>query len=627
MTIKEFAALAGVSISTVSKIMNGKDETISSRTREHVLSLAKEYNYTPYASSVTPFTKTLTVGIIFRDLKKTGHMMPGILSAAMDHGYSVLLRESADSPEAELKNITAMEAAHVDGILWDPVSEENAEYVRRLNRAGIPFLYIDAAADGARPDFRKMGYAAAKALIDRNHTKIACIAGYSPSDKSFYQGYRDCLFESGLSLNDALVFPDADELPASSIANHLISGVVIADYSQALRLFRTMDALCYSIPEDLSVITLKEDAEAASIYPQISAITIPYAEYGQYLTEALIARLEKRTSPQPAPLRPRLNGSYSISIPADFHRERILSIGSINIDTYLNFDELPRTGRTVTSSDSTSYPGGKSLNQAVGAAKLGHNVSIIGHVGDDEDSDMIFRMLRDLHIDSYGLKRSRGSSTGKAYIFVQRNGDSMISILSGANSTVQACDIEKNERLFAEASYCLIQTEIPMEAVLRAAELAKKHKLPTVLKPSSCTHLPDELLSSIDIIIPNTEELFLICPEGTSIREKAEILLQKGVQTVIVTQGGDGCSIFEPDSFCHIPAADFLPVDNSGAADAFISALVSYLLYGYDIISAAKIAVYAAGFSITRQGVSTALVDKSTLEAYLQMKEPLLLNK
>lgn len=203
----------------------------------------------------------------------------------------------------------------------------------------------------------------------------------------------------------------------------------------------------------------------------------------------------------------------------------------------------------------------------------------------------------------------------------------MISILSGANSTVQACDIEKNERLFAEASYCLIQTEIPMEAVLRAAELAKKHKLPTVLKPSSCTHLPDELLSSIDIIIPNTEELFLICPEGTSIREKAEILLQKGVQTVIVTQGGDGCSIFEPDSFCHIPAADFLPVDNSGAADAFISALVSYLLYGYDIISAAKIAVYAAGFSITRQGVSTALVDKSTLEAYLKMKEPLLLNK
>ena len=67
MTIKEFALLAGVSVSTVSKIMNGKDASISARTREHVLKLAKEYNYVPYASAAAPTTRTLTMGVIFQN--------------------------------------------------------------------------------------------------------------------------------------------------------------------------------------------------------------------------------------------------------------------------------------------------------------------------------------------------------------------------------------------------------------------------------------------------------------------------------------------------------------------------------------------------------------------------------
>ena len=67
MTIKEFALLAGVSVSTVSKIMNGKDASISARTREHVLKLAKEYNYVPYASATAPTTRTLTMGVIFQN--------------------------------------------------------------------------------------------------------------------------------------------------------------------------------------------------------------------------------------------------------------------------------------------------------------------------------------------------------------------------------------------------------------------------------------------------------------------------------------------------------------------------------------------------------------------------------
>lgn len=88
----------------------------------------------------------------------------------------------------------------------------------------------------------------------------------------------------------------------------------------------------------------------------------------------------------------------------------------------------------------------------------------------------------------------------------------MISILSGANSQVCPGDITAAERLFDGACCCLIQTEIPMEAVLTAASMAKRYGLMTVLKPSSCGPLTEELLKNIDVAVPNAEELSMICP-------------------------------------------------------------------------------------------------------------------
>lgn len=131
-------------------------------------------------------------------------------------------------------------------------------------------------------------------------------------------------------------------------------------------------------------------------------------------------------------------------------------------------------------------------------------------------------------VDTIGIKRSKGQKTGQAYIFVQEDGDSMITIMSGANNSITPQDIINNERLFTNASFCMMQTEIPMEAVIKAAELAKKHGLTTVLKPSACTFLPTKLLKLIDILVPNLDELNEICPSSDSMEEKTSFLLSKG---------------------------------------------------------------------------------------------------
>ena len=94
--------------------------------------------------------------------------------------------------------------------------------------------------------------------------------------------------------------------------------------------------------------------------------------------------------------------------------------------------------------------------------------------------------------------------------------------------------------------------------------------------------------------------------------------MQKGVKTVIVTLGSEGCYVCSRDCSMHIPAAPFEPVDTTGAADAFIAALAVFLSEGKDLKDALRCAVYAAGFSTTRIGVIPALIDRVSLEHYIR---------
>ncbi|MDO4787894.1 MAG: PfkB family carbohydrate kinase [Johnsonella sp.] len=628
MTIKEFAEIAGVSVSTISKIMNNKDESISAETREHVLRLAKEYHYSPGRSALYG-KKTMSLGLIIRSEQDIGDTLGGVLHAASEMGYTLILKSSNHSPEIEKKNILTLLGMNVDGILWErvsPFAEENEEF---LIKSSLP--YIKLMEESELPiaiDFHHMGYRATKTLIDKNHTEIACFLKEGRRRESFLEGYKKCLFDHQIKFNEEFIFHSIDEELIRKLAKHSFSAILTSHYHSAADFYRIMEKLHYSIPYDLSLISLKEGSPGDSLHSPISALYIPYKEYGFQLTKYLIHLIEKNALLPVSELDISLNHDATIDIPYQSRLKKIISIGSINIDHYMNFDALPNSGMTAIAPNSYMYPGGKCINQAIGAAKLGHSVSLLGSVGNDGDADFIYSSIAEYQIDAFALNRKTGYKTGQAYIFVQRDGNSMISIVSGANNALSEQDILNNERIFANASYCLLQTEIPLPTVKRAAKIAKMHGVKTVLKPSAAKLLPSSLLKSINIIVPNLEELHAICPEASSMEEKAAYLLSLGIETVIVTLADRGFYLRQKSTELFAAAEDFKSVDSTGAGDAFISALVSYLLYGYSMIKAAKIANYAAGFSITRQGVTPSLIDKNSLESYiLQRDADLILKK
>lgn len=627
MNIRKLAELAGVSASTVSKIMNNKDSSISPATRERVLRIAKQYNYQSYSSLIEKGTTTLTLGVVFRSPITMNLTLDGILLAAQEAGYTILLRESGDDPEREAQNLSVLCSHHVDGIIWEFVNRDSEKNMALLEKYEIPaVIFHSEYGNAVNIDYEELGRQSAQTLVDAGHTSIACIKAPIPGRDAFVEGYQKCLFENHIPLENELIFEQIGNPLMQKIASHAISGVVSAHYETAARLYDAVRKLRYELPYDVSIVSLRDESMTPDVLRQLSTFTIPHYAYGEYLCKRLVGEIERgETSPPAFHKTALLDSESTVGIPHNSRPKKITVVGSINIDNYLTMDALPRTGMTVSSSLSSSYVGGKAINQAIGAAKLGQRVSVIGRVGNDVDSDTVYRALNITGVDSIGVKRCSGCKTGQAYIFVQRDGDSMISILSGANEALLPEDIREADRVFENTAFCLVQTEIPMETVTEVCRTAKKHGAQTILKPVACGVLPEDLLRNVDIIVPNETEINAICPSADDLETQASLLLAAGVGTVIVTLGADGCFLKTGQEAEYFPAVPFDMVDASGAADAFISALASYLLEGRSMHTAIRIASYAAGFTISREGVTPSLVDKNTLESYVKQREPALL--
>lgn len=631
MTIKEIAQLAGVSTSTVSKIINNKDDNINTETRNRVLKIVKDYHYTPYASAILSSTsKTFLLGILLKDSTQAQFMTQGILESAQENGYRIILCSNANSLEEEHKNIIALKNNRVDGIIWEPISKESLLHQHYFQSADIPvqFINTDLNEHSCNIDFVKLGYEAAKVLINYNHRQIACLTQPDSLRSSLVlEGFRRCLFDNCITFQSEMILPYEPVSFMASLYANQFTGVVSSHFSSALSFCEEYSKIQYHIPADLSLISLRDDARENMDYPPISCIKIPYYEFGRFLGKKMAALCEKNHWKESSfDTSCTLENNLSIDIPFTSKTSKIIVIGSINIDITLNVEDLPQPGQTVSTSYSTITAGGKGINQSIGVAKLKHPVSLIGRVGNDYEASIIYEALKENHVELSGIKRDINAETGKAFIHVQRDGESTISILSGANGQLSPNDIKSHQRLFRNTSFCLLQTEIPTETVAAAAETAKSLGIQTILKPATLKTIDASLMKMIDYFVPNQKEAALLCPNAVNPEEMANYFLSMGAKTVIITLGEEGCFAKNAQTSFYTDAIPFTPIDTTGAADAFISALAVYLSLDVSLEKSVRIATYAASFCINRQGVVPALIDKNSLELFIKKKEPDLLH-
>lgn len=614
MTIKDIASLAGVSISTVSKIVNGKDRGIKAETRERVLKIVKEYRYTPYDFvKKNKDVKAFLLALILSDSAKRYSFYKGFLSEAEKQGYQVQVCVSS-SAENELKNIEAVCKNHPDAILWEPFEEADNEMLNILCKSAVPFAVLNSEHSdfGIFYDYKGAGYAAAKTLIESGHTKLYCLFNSSERyERELFCGVELCLFEhhhtyvACKDLHDALYVQGCTAL-------------ICCSWEHTLSVYEYAHIQKFRIPDDVSVICI-DDRENIKKFPSVSAVPLSLTAFGAYACNYLVHLTEHKKTDKPLYCEKFICKNVgSVEVPLPLRLKRIIVIGSMNMDILLSVKEHPQTGESISADNVSMIPGGKGINQAVGAAKLGAKVSIIGNVGRDFDGTVILNVLHEYGVDTACVHIDAEKSTGKAYIHVQEDGESGIVLYGGANLGVSAATVQADKDVFFDAAFCLLQTEIPMPAIIEAVGIAKSLNVKIMLKPSAVKSIDEELLVHLDYFIPNKKELQQLCPYGNSIEEKAAWFLRKGVKTVIVTLGSEGCYVAGADFSYRVPAAPFVPVDTTGAADAFIAALAACLLEKKSLSDALLYASYAAGFSTTRTGVVPSLIDSATLRHYMR---------
>jgi ribokinase len=259
-------------------------------------------------------------------------------------------------------------------------------------------------------------------------------------------------------------------------------------------------------------------------------------------------------------------------------------VGSINLDLVARVPRLPRPGETVSGAELSRFPGGKGANQAVAAARLGAKVRMVGAVGEDEQAEEALAGLRAAGVE-LDVDRLPGESTGLAFVLVDREGETEIVVVPGANSRVAPRSV---------GGAVLCQLEVPDAVVLTAASSASFFALnaaparPVGVEP--------------DLLVVNRLE---------------HEVVSRG-RLVAVTLGADGAALYEDGrEVARAAPPPVAAVDGTAAGDAFTACLVVSLLEGRPREEALRRACAAGAVAASRPGAQPSLPTAAEVEAAL----------
>jgi len=300
----------------------------------------------------------------------------------------------------------------------------------------------------------------------------------------------------------------------------------------------------------------------------------------------------------------------------------ILVVGSSNTDMIVQLAKLPGPGETVIGGKFSTAPGGKGANQAVGAARAGGAVTFIGRVGaDDFGASALSNLSRD-GIDVSHVVRDKAAPSGVAFICVARGGENSIAVASGANDWLSPADVKHASGAFRKAGILLIQLETPLPTVAAAVGLATKSGATVILNPAPACALPASLLRQVSILTPNEHEAELLTgikvTDNDSAAAAADVLLAKGVGTVIVTLGKRGAYIAAAGQREWMAGFKVKAVDATAAGDIFNGALAVALGEGRGLSDAVRFAQAAAAISVTRAGAQPSAPTRKEIERMLR---------
>jgi ribokinase len=303
-------------------------------------------------------------------------------------------------------------------------------------------------------------------------------------------------------------------------------------------------------------------------------------------------------------------------------RRGVAVVGSINADLAAFGSPLPRPGETVIGSDFSLVLGGKGANQAIAAARAGAPTYMVGAVGEDMFRELTLATLALEGVDVSAVQITDGS-TGIAHIRVDAvSGQNDIMIIPNANHRLTPDDVQASlAELRDRVSVVLVQLEIPLPVVQRVAEVCQAWELQLVLDPAPAQPIPAAVWPGVSVVKPNELEAEVLTgihiTDQSSAQLAARWFHERGVGTVVITEGERGALVIGPDGVRDYPAFPVTPVDTTAAGDAFSGALGASLAAGASLSDALRRGLAAGALAVTVRGASPSLPTAEAVAAFL----------
>lgn len=320
-TIKDIANLAGVSVATVSYVLN-KTRKVSPGVEARVLQAVRQTNYQPntIAKSLR-MKKTNIIGVLVEDIRglPVPEIVDGISTYLEKHGYQVLLSNLRlldklynryDQLKQHIDHINKamglMENARVDGIIYVAMHDRHIQGIRQP--VHIPMAFAYATADTMQAlsvtyDNEHSAYAITKRLIALGHTRIALVGGHSASVDAQMRlnGFSAAMEEAGLFVPPEYIrWGDWEYASGVATGDALLSmpvrptAIFAMNDPMAAGCYRSIHKSGLCVPRDISVVGFDDDVIAQMIHPPLTTVALPNRAIGKEVARLLLARIEKR---------------------------------------------------------------------------------------------------------------------------------------------------------------------------------------------------------------------------------------------------------------------------------------------------------------------------------------------
>lgn len=303
--------------------------------------------------------------------------------------------------------------------------------------------------------------------------------------------------------------------------------------------------------------------------------------------------------------------------------KRILVLASANRDLILRMDHMPAGGETFRA-DSYAYSfGGKGSNAAVAAARQGARVTIATCLGDDANGRAIYQSYCDESLDTRAVRFTDQAQTGFALCTVERDGNSRIIVVPGANEHIRFRDIPP-EILSEPFDGLMLQFETPFDSIVEACAWADERRIPVIIDAGPALPLPLEKLCGVSIFSPNETETSLLTGgmpvETIEDCEKAARVLfgRTHAKYIVLKLGARGALIFDGETSDFVPSFRVDAVDPTAAGDSFTAALALSYVRGDDIRTAVRRGNAAGALATLKLGAQPSLPSEKDIEAFLR---------